>query len=66
MQQPKLNIYKEETNISMLKVLETYKACANYYNSYGLNSAPNSTRPSRVSTERLSSAGSFWEERLTF
>jgi hypothetical protein len=57
--------YKEQTEYNMLKVLETYKRSCDYYNSYGLSSAPNSTRPSRVNTERPNTA-SFWEEALRF
>lgn len=47
----------------MLRVLDTYKRSVDYYNSYGLNSQPNSTR---VSTDRPSSAASFWSEQLRF
>lgn len=46
--------------IDMMKYLENYKKSVDYYNSYGLNSAPNSTRPSRASTQRLDTDGSFW------
>jgi hypothetical protein len=52
----------------MLKVLDTYKRSCDYYNSYGLNEARNSTRAgSRVVTDRPQSASTtFWEDALRF
>lgn len=67
MKQLNVSPYQEESNVTMMKVLETYKRSVDYYNSYGLNSAPNSTRVSRNSTERpASGAGSFWDDVLRF
>ena len=46
----------------MIKFLDTYKRSVDYYNSYGLDSAPSSTRHSRQSTERMTTnVSSFWD-----
>ena len=46
----------------MIKFLDTYKRSVDFYNSYGLDSAPSSTRHSRQSTERMTSnVSSFWD-----
>ena len=49
------------TEVSMLKVLDTYKRSVDYYNSYGLEEGPNSTRrpttESRIDTEQ---SFGFW------
>jgi hypothetical protein len=38
--------YKEQSSFNMLKVLDTYKRSVDYYNSYGLDGAGNSTQAS--------------------
>jgi hypothetical protein len=65
-----LNIpaYKEQSSCNMIKVLETYKRSVDYYNSYGLERAANSTQAShRHNTERpVSASTTFWDDTLRF
>lgn len=54
-------IYREQPEVNMLKVLDTYKRSVDFYNSYGLREGQNSTRPaSRTNTESIDVSGTFW------
>lgn len=53
---------KTTPEFDMIKFLETYKRSVDYYNSYGLDRAPSSTRDSRQTTDRMTTnVSSFWD-----
>ena len=49
------------TEFDMMKFLDNYKKSVDYYNSYGLNNAPNSTQASRQASRRVSTSSTFWD-----
>lgn len=58
-QQPELY-----TKPDMLKVLETYKRSVDYFNSFGLEQGPNSTRGARTeSRANTEQSNTFWDYR---